>query len=456
MPPILRSVSSLRGSAAHTQYSLWIQGFEDEALSVLGFTAEDYALSAEYRFEIEFEAREALDPAKCIGRRARLELDAVHPGAAPVHGVVTRIEALEGASDGVRQRLSLCAPLTVLDQAAATRAFPDLAVPEIIEEVLEGHGLGADAWRLALEQNYPALELTVQCAETDLAFLKRLMARHGLYYRYEQGDDQAVLVIHDSVKDLPEAPVGSLPYIPLKGENRSHEAVHRIERMASLLTESVRLGDYNPETPDAALTGEAANATDIPGTGEKRAWGEHLRDSEGAGTCARLAAERLAWQRARVRAFTDHRRLAPGMRLSLEGHPDARVNITYTVVALRISADQRAALPMGGEAERPTFEAELTLIPAALCYRPEPIAPPRLGRVTARIESAGGDYAHLDEHGRYRLRLDFDERDNDLPRRAPRCASPPPLPATATAFISPCSPAPRCSSPSKTTTPTAR
>ncbi|OOG21990.1 hypothetical protein B1C78_15730, partial [Thioalkalivibrio denitrificans] len=287
-----------------------------------------------------------------------------------------------------------------------------LSVPGIIEEVLEGHGWSADAWRLELQDDYPALELTVQCAENDLHFLKRLMARHGLYYRFEQDDAQAVLVIHDTVEGLPEAPVGTLPYIPLKGENRGHDAVHRLEARAWLLTESVNLRDYNPETPATALVADAANAAEVPGAGECRHWGEHLRDPDGAARLARLCAERLAWRRQVHIAHTDHRGLAPGMRITLADHPQAACNITYTVVSLRISADQRAALPMGGEEIGPTFEAEVTLIPASVCFRPEPLSPPQLGRVSARIESRGGDYAHLDEHGRYHLRFDFDERDN--------------------------------------------
>ncbi|OOG21992.1 hypothetical protein B1C78_15680, partial [Thioalkalivibrio denitrificans] len=129
MPPILRSVSSLRATAAQTQYGLWVQGHEGDALSVLGFTAQDYGLSAEYRFEIEFESREPLSP-DVVGRRTRLDLEAL-PGGPCVHGVIRTLEALEGGSDGVRQRLSLVSPLSVLAESAQTRAFPGLSVPGI-------------------------------------------------------------------------------------------------------------------------------------------------------------------------------------------------------------------------------------------------------------------------------------------------------------------------------------
>ena len=49
-------------------------------------------------------------------------------------------------------------------------------------------------------------------------------------------------------------------------------------------------------------------------------------------------------------------------------------------------------------------------IPADVAYRPPRLTPvPKIpGIMSARIEKPGGDYAHLDEEGRYRARMYFD------------------------------------------------
>lgn len=404
-------ISTFAGSGSTSQFRLQIPELDRDDLSILSFEGDEYALSGEYRFEITFEADGVLPTKDVVGKRGVLTLDE-GIGERLVHGVVRQVESLEGSVDRVRHRLTLGSPLIGLDDAARTRSFPDTSLPDLINEVIEGHGWDASAWRLELTGDYEPLPLTVQCGETDLQFIKRLMARHGLYYRFEQSDDQAVLVIHDSLEGLPDAPIDTLDYIPQSGEARAFDAVHRLESRTELLTQAVNLRDYNPETPDVTLDATARNASGVPGTGERHVWGEQLRTPSGADTAARLAAERLACRRHRVVAHTDHRGLAPGMQLSIGGHPDTGLNIRYTVVAMRMRADQNAALPMGGQPTGPTFEAEVELIPATICFRPPLPTAPVIGRVSARIESPGGDYAHLDEHGRYRLRFDFDERDN--------------------------------------------
>jgi type VI secretion system secreted protein VgrG len=411
MTPVFEGLTSV-ASGNRSQYALWIQGLDHERLSVLGFEAEGYGLSEEYRFEVRFEAGTALALSEVLGTRVRLDL-ATGVEACPVHGTITALQALEGGIDGVRHALTLCSPLAPLAESAHTRAFVEKSVPEILEEVLKAHDWTSDAWRLELKDAYPALELTVQSGEDDLHFMRRLMARHGLYYRFEQTPEQAVLVIHDSVEALPDAPVGALEYIPLKGENRSFEAVHRLEVQSRLLSQSVTLRDYNPDTPDVALVGEGSNDCDVPGTGACRHWGEQLRDPDGAERLARIRAEALDCRRRRIIIHTDHRGLAPGMGLDITGHPRGEYNIRYTVVAMTISADQSAARADGGDVVGPTFEAVVELIPASQCFRAELLDAPNLGRVSARIESQGGDYAHLDEQGRYRLRFDFDERDSN-------------------------------------------
>ena len=72
------------------------------------------------------------------------------------------------------------------------------------------------------------------------------------------------------------------------------------------------------------------------------------------------------------------------------------------------AGEQGAAFAYGGSQGGMTYRNKMLLIRDGVVYRPVPI-PRRLhGTYTARIESSGGEYAFLDEQGRYRIRADFD------------------------------------------------
>jgi type VI secretion system secreted protein VgrG len=81
-----------------------------------------------------------------------------------------------------------------------------------------------------------------------------------------------------------------------------------------------------------------------------------------------------------------------------------------------------------GNTEAPTYRNEFTCIPAEVQYRPPRLTPePRIpGIMTAKIETAGGDYAHIDEMGRYKVKMPFDlsDRNNAMASRALRMAQP--------------------------------
>jgi len=81
-----------------------------------------------------------------------------------------------------------------------------------------------------------------------------------------------------------------------------------------------------------------------------------------------------------------------------------------------IKADQRAAqLNHFGEVKSDnnkdgqTFYAELRVIKAVVLYRTPLLKRPHInGTFNAVVESTGGDYAYIDEQGRYRIRMGFD------------------------------------------------
>jgi type VI secretion system secreted protein VgrG len=174
----------------------------------------------------------------------------------------------------------------------------------------------------------------------------------------------------------------------------------------------VRHRDYLK--PDLAVEGTDQASDRGPAM---QLYGEDALTPDEAKRLATLRAEQLE---ARARRCAGHGRvfgLAAGYRFSLTEHPSDGVDGDYLVTELSHYANQAAdsrVREMLGLPYEDEYHVELEALEASMQYRPplETPAPRISGLELARIDGeADSDYAQLDEHGRYNVRLMFDESD---------------------------------------------
>ena len=163
----------------------------DEALGPLtghaGFRIELTALSA--------NADQSLS--ELLGQPARLDLQTAASRTAlrPFHGHITQISR-EGANGGfARYRLIIEPWLAFLGHNQDNYFFQDKTVVEIVDELLadwagQGKLVPAWEWRLTDPALYPKRGMTAQYLESDLAFLKRLLAEEGLFCWFEHAVEE--------------------------------------------------------------------------------------------------------------------------------------------------------------------------------------------------------------------------------------------------------------------------
>ncbi|WP_305044496.1 type VI secretion system Vgr family protein [Geoalkalibacter sp.] len=396
---------ALTQSASTAQFFFRVQGVPDGTLTVKSFSGADHGLSQDYRFEISLLAD-------------HLPIQMPHPGVKgtldlrwgvqtlSIHGVLSEFD-YNGAAVGGHEYLAvLRSPLHPLKFSRDNRVFLNTTAPQLIDEVLEGCGFASADYELELHGDYPLREFVVQYDESDWDFLLRICAHDGIYFRYAQDEDRVRVIFHDRGEDLPAAICGELLYEAYSGTRRSRETVFALRSRARLLTERVELKDYNDQTPEASLVAFASGSS---GAGRDYRYGEHFRDLDEGRNLARVRQQQLDCLRESLVAETDCRALSPGDILSIVGHPDVLQNGDYLIVEVEHEGDQRAGFAFGESAKGMTYRNKLLLIRAGVPFRPPLPAARRLhGLLTARIETSGGDYAHLDEQGRYRLRTDFD------------------------------------------------
>ncbi|MCG8214056.1 type VI secretion system Vgr family protein, partial [Brenneria goodwinii] len=419
------SVSELAGRLTGTlnRYQLSVSGRSD--LDVESFSATE-GLSQTYCYQITFTSGSDIAPGEMLLQDATFTFNtpgsllgdiALSEAARSIHGVVTQFQRLSASVDEVRYQLTLEPRLALLANAGRPAIYQNQSVPEIIEQVLrQQHQFEGWQFEFRLRNSYPPREQVMQWQESDRAFIDRLLAEVGIWYRFEMDArlKREVVVFADD-QQFYQFDV-SLPLRSPSGMNDNGvESVWGLSSAHQVVSQSVRVKDYNYRQAGDGLQTEA----EVSGGGEST-YGQVYRygdnyltlggesgesggeTAEGGDFYARLRHERLLNNQHQLSGKSNASTLAPGQMLEIVGGvPDS---FAKGVLITTISAGAR---------RDSSYTLTFTGIPYSetVGFRPEPEARPRIaGTLPARVTSitAGDTYAHLDKMGRYRVKFDFD------------------------------------------------
>jgi type VI secretion system secreted protein VgrG len=325
-----------------------------------------------------------------------------------VHGIVAEVVGmLETEVDSRVYRLRVAPRAHRLTLVETQEIYMDLTVPEIIQQKLALVGLGPGDVEMRLRESYPRLEFVVQYKETDLAFISRLAEHVGISFFFEHDDDRDVdrLVFTDGGGFQPVPGRESVPFRP-RGEQRD---VFHLEERTRLIPTNYVLQDYNYRTPQLDLT--ATHESQVGYGGGVVEHGAHFKTPEAGKALAKVRAEEREATRHVYSGKSAACELRAGGKLRLEGHA-RRDGLDLLLVEVQHRLVQPTTIHAGedGDGYVNSFEA----IDAALTYRPPRITPrPRIhglitGVVEQEPEAPPGDYAKIDEQGRYTVKFLFD------------------------------------------------
>ncbi|EDZ4359938.1 type VI secretion system tip protein VgrG [Salmonella enterica] len=397
-----------------TRYVLDINDSTVKA-DVLRFRGRE-ALSEPFRWDIEFTSLHAnIPPEQVLMKYASLRMR----GGKNVHGMVTRLEWLSTSRDQSHYRLALSSRLTLLGYTRQCAVFQNLSVPEVVEQVLRKHGLEGPDFEFRLERTYPARELITQWRETDLQFIQRILSEVGIYWRTEMDDVRGLdtCILADS--QLNYRFDVQLPYSEPSGLfDGAADSVWDVRTWHNIATGTVATRDYNYRTATTPMDATVSVRSDAVTTGAHYRYTAPYRDAgddtspepetESGAFYARIHHERELSRSARIHLFSNTGHLTPGQVLEPQGDviTALKEGVILTLVTFRGARDSRLHVSVWGVPYTERY-----------CFRPAEIPRPLIpGTLPARIESREKNdiYAHLDEQGRYRVRLDFD-RDATAP-----------------------------------------
>ncbi|MGZ2747078.1 type VI secretion system Vgr family protein [Burkholderia stagnalis] len=238
--------------------------------------------------------------------------------------------------------LELGSWLSFLEENQNSRIFQNLTVPQIVEQVFQGHG--RTDYRFELEGAYDVREYCVQFQEADLSFVKRLLEDEGIYFWVEHETDRHVVVLSDTQRfgDQP-SPYGQLQYLPDGEEARAiqgREGVQRLQQIRRVRPNNVALRDFNYLVPSNRLDSDAQMQPAPALSGVQLEYYDYAAGYQDEQTGERLARLRLEAFQAEAHVLVGEANasgLTTGQAFTLMGYPAAARNRRYYVIGSELS-----------------------------------------------------------------------------------------------------------------------
>lgn len=391
-------LAEVTGNSNGSQFFVQL-GEHTDALVLRVHTDEQHpvTLHEDFRLHLTLLAREPLDLDTLMGRPAVfLRFDGGR--LVPLHGVVAGFQASRKVGDPAALDLVLASPLHLLQKQRHNRVFVDRNALDIAHELLrDALGHLCDVHRKATPP--PAAAMITQYQETDYDFIRRILAREGLFIHLSQGEARTNLYLVNRLSDVPEAHhIFRLPYLTNSGAAKDRDHVSFLARHHELAPAAIHLKDYDPDTGyDLNIhgkhpTGGQAGATEH--------WGLNYATPDQGEQLARRLAAHHSGQSQLLELVTTSPGLLPGHILDISGH--GQYDGSYRVVRLAFSGDQSSLNNSGGSSQE--FRCRAWVLPLTVDYVPGLLSRGNLPlALSARITQ------EVDAQGCYRVRYPFDD-----------------------------------------------
>lgn len=363
-----------------------------DKLVASGFSGTEY-VSAPFHFTLTASATaDGLDPAAVSGKTVTVTLVDGDGKKRLINGLATRV-----AVTGKSWSLDLRPWLWVLHLGSDNRIFQQKTVPEIIKAVFDGAGF--TDYKDSLTGSYTARDYCVQFAESNYAFVHRLMEDEGIWYCFEHADGKHTLVLGDDASGhvaCPNAATAKFLELPPEKNWLENNRVEALTMELAVVTSKYQADDFNFETPSTELkaqasgTGSDQQIYEYPGGYDKKDAG----DGRAAKRLAAFEAETKS-----VNAHSDIRHFTAGTKFTLTNHPDDALNADWVLATVSHQASPGA------------YANSFTAFPADVVFRPIPRTPrPRIaGSQTAIVTGKSGEEIWTDKYGRIKVQFHWDQ-----------------------------------------------
>ncbi|XKM14298.1 type VI secretion system tip protein VgrG [Orbaceae bacterium ac157xtp] len=406
----------------HNRYTLQIDGL-NAPLSIFSLKGDE-ALNNPWCYEVEFTSTSKnLEVSQLLSQPASLsfnpdvinefvnQISSLDVPQAPrtLYGVVTEFSQLSVNKDEALYRVTLQPRLALLANYTYSAIYQNQSVIAVVEEIVRRHGFTGVDYRLELNNSYPAREIITQWQESDLAFIQRILADVGVWFRFESHAKHGcdVMVISDYEQGYEDK--GTLTVKAPSGmQDKAKFSVWDLQLNSKTVEQHVIVQDYNyREAEQDRYSKVNTTLKESTTRGEDYRYGEHYKQKgdgdqiESGHWYAKIRHEQKISDQILIQGRCNDYNLAPGQHVRLLGAPIADSEEGIIILSTQSHGDRSTA-----------FEMTFIAIPYNVLkpYRPLPIPWKTInGTVPARVTSPDNDtYGYLDPQGRYKVKFDFD------------------------------------------------
>ena len=390
------------------RFTLEVDGLPPDAFAVVSFHLNQ-SLSSLFSLDLSLVSQQflSLEFAQVLDKMAYLTIWQGDEVQRRVKGVVTWFELGENDKNQMLYSMKVHPPLWRAGLRQNFRIFQNEDIKSILGTMLQENGV--TEWSPLFSEPHPSREFCVQYGETDYDFLCRMAAEEGIFFYEEHAQkstDQS-LVLCDTVRYLPES--FEIPWNPNTRTEVSTLCISQFRYSAQIRPSSVVTKDYTFKRPGWAGRFEQEGqhqdyqrtqyeVYDYPGR-FKGAHGQNFArwQMDGWRNNAEVA-----------RGTSRSPEIWPGRRIVLTGHPQANLNREWQVVASELHGEQPQAVP-GRQGAGTALENHFAVIPADRTWRPQPLLKPLVdGPQSAVVTGPAGEEIFCDEHGRVRVKFNWD------------------------------------------------
>ncbi|MFL1528986.1 type VI secretion system tip protein TssI/VgrG [Pseudomonas sp. O230] len=394
-------------SANTAHFALHIPAVRND-FKVLAFDGAE-AINALYAIKVELVSENPdFDLESLLSQPAFLQFG--HNGEG-LHGRIEEVFVGESGKRLTRYHLTLVPALHYLQFSHNQRIFQNLTVPQIIAQVLKGHGIQADAFTFHVSTS-PEREYCTQYRENDFEFVQRLCAEDGIAWHHQHSPDHHLLVFTDDQTWFPK--LGKTPYQQDSGMVAEHPVVSQFSMRLRTRTSTVTRRDYDLKRPNLRL--ESRFTAEFSPALEDYRYPVFIENEKRGGQLARQALERHRTDYQLAEGNSDQPCLRSGHFFDLTEHPRKTCNDLWLLVSLRHIGKQPQSLEEAITSDVKSedgftqgYRNSFTAIPWDVFYRPPIPAPrPALVSQTARVTGPAGEEIYCDEFGRVKVELPWD------------------------------------------------
>ena len=396
-------------------YELHFSDLDEDTVNVLSFEGEEEISNLfEYRIELVSKDPE-LDSLKILNKAATFILNRGDEDPIKKHGIISKFEQFGKTSDYIFYKVVLVPQIWRLNLIFQNEVYQNMDIKELIETILKDIGLTGSDYKIDLKGSYPKKEFIVQYRENSFNFLNRRLEHHGIYYYFDHSGDKDMIVFTDSISMLKDLPVSDAVGFNInKDPLMENESIYEITCKEKVVTGMVQLKDCNYMFPEKQLMAQSQLDSSQPGSYYD--FGDYFETEKEAEALAKTRNQEFLAAKKIFYGKSDNRYFSAGYKFKMNKHYRESWNSEYIITKVTHRGNQHGLFGLLPAARKVslTYENNFTCIQSDIEFRPMRKAPkPKIsGIMSAKIDASGdGQYASIDDHGRYKVKIPFDLSD---------------------------------------------